>query len=174
MQRRWILCILPITKRSVQCGPVAFVGDDQFIEDGFRHRSAGHRFRQGDGLPQFLVTALNRASTTSFSTATCCSINPFWNDGIFPIASGSGPLTPTGQGTSTIAVSSKLAMAPLFSTINSIRSWVLKAMAQARSTIKVAWAPAWKCAPSAVPRRVISGPYQRPLFRVRPSPRWPA
>ncbi len=85
-------------ERSVQCGPVAFVGDDQFIEDSFRHRSAGHRFRQGDGLPQFLVTALNRASTTSFSTATCCSINPFWNDGIFPIASGSGPLTPTGRG----------------------------------------------------------------------------
>ena len=67
MQRRWILCILPITKRSVQCGPVAFVGDDQFIEDSFRHRSAGHRFRQGDGLPQFLVTALNPASTTSFN-----------------------------------------------------------------------------------------------------------
>ena len=67
----------PSRKRSVQCGPVAFVGDDQFIEDGFRHRSAGHRFRQGDGLSQFLVTALNPGVNHQFLNCHLLLHQPF-------------------------------------------------------------------------------------------------
>ncbi len=153
----------PSRKRSVQCGPVAFVGDDQFIEDSFRHRSAGHRFRQGDGLPQFLVTALNPRQ---------------------PPVSQLPPAAP-----STLSGMTDFPHRQRFRTINAHRAGdfhhrrlievgdgsvvlddqqhplrVLKAMAQARSTIKVAWAPAWKCAPSAVPRRVISRAISKTSF----------
>ena len=88
---------------------------DQFPRNMFRGDprafatdALGTVFDRVIACQSFWYERCSQASTTSFSTATCWLINPFWKCGISPTVSGSGPLWPTRHGISTIASASKL------------------------------------------------------------------